>query len=315
LESTGNQTQGTETTAKTSNNTGADGSSGSDKDSEGKGSSSKDATAADDKDQNTETTPTTSNTQDDSAASKGKQDGKTDSDASASDRGTSDTKSARSTQESGSASDGSKNANDKSIAQEVSDKATEVKKSLQDTIGDNKAQKEGEGQEQDEDEGEGEDNDGDDDSDTDDSPKKSSSSLGWLVLALLGACFYVLHLFVSAPIRPGHIVTPGMWLSRCGIIPYKCEAAYLHVRPDGAVILYNDKHEAAWEIPGKQCPKDRESDCVPGLHVLEDDSLEIGGSKVNTMYVFHNGEPMLTPWPFLEKPKIKRVQRKYKLTD
>jgi hypothetical protein len=142
-----------------------------------------------------------------------------------------------------------------------------------------------------------------------DVPEKSSSAFKWVVLGLLGICFYVLHVFVSAPIRTGHVVAPGMWLSRCGIWPFQCEGAYLHVRHDGNVILYNANHEPAWEMPGKPCPSDR-PDCVPGL---DDHSLEIGGSKVNNLYVFQNGPPVLSPWPFQEKPKIKRVQRKYKL--
>lgn len=136
----------------------------------------------------------------------------------------------------------------------------------------------------------------------------------------------VAHLFVSSPIRPGHVVSPGLWLAQCGlasVYPVSCENRFLHVDRQGKVLLYNAQRQVEWEMLGAVCPgpeeKDSEekskkkkkkdaADCVPGLHFREDGSIAVGGQPVSWVTQYQNDQnskDLLSPWPFAEPPKLK----------
>jgi hypothetical protein len=134
-----------------------------------------------------------------------------------------------------------------------------------------------------------------------------SGSSGLFVVVsvvLVAILLQVFHLYISAPIRPGHIVSPGIWLSKCGILGFwpECENQYLKMDDKGTVTLYNSKHEVAWQLEGGICAKDNEK-CVPGMHVNLDNTIDIGGTHVSWVSMYESVP--LSPWPFAESPKVK----------
>jgi len=141
---------------------------------------------------------------------------------------------------------------------------------------------------------------------------------GTIVLAAVGfvvsaVIVNFLHVYVSTPIQPGHIVSPGIVLSKCGllkgwpIVGPTCNRAYLEVS-SGKVSYYEGK-ELAWVIHGSACDEGevKAKTCTDGLEFREDGSLALGGEPVHWLERHTEGgqEDQLTPWPFVEKPKIK----------
>jgi hypothetical protein len=135
---------------------------------------------------------------------------------------------------------------------------------------------------------------------------KSSSSkvFAFAYVVLLAILLQVFHLYISAPIRPGHVVSPGIWLSKCGILGFwpGCDNRYLKMDDSGTVTLYNSNQEVAWQIEGGVCAKD-DNDCVPGMHVNLDGTVAIGGVHVSWVSMYQT--EALSPWPFAESPKVK----------
>lgn len=126
-------------------------------------------------------------------------------------------------------------------------------------------------------------------------------------VALLAILLQVFHLYISAPIRPGHVVSPGIWLSKCGILGFwpGCDNRYLKMDDLGTVTLYNSNQEVAWEIKGGVCA-DGDDDCIPGMHVNFDGTVAIGGMPVSWVSMYgYETEQALSPWPFAESPKVK----------
>lgn len=123
-------------------------------------------------------------------------------------------------------------------------------------------------------------------------------------VALLAILLQVFHLYSSAPIRPGHVVSPGIWLSKCGILAFwpGCDNQYLKMSDTGVATLYNAKQEIAWQMEGRKCPVN-EDDCIAGMHVNLDGSLAIGGKPINRVTMYKESD--LSPWPFAEAPKVK----------
>ena len=126
-------------------------------------------------------------------------------------------------------------------------------------------------------------------------PEESSSSFapklfGILVLLALAFFLNVVHVYLSTPIRPGHVIAPGLWLSECGLLP-TCRV--LNVQTDGTVVLYQDM-ERVWEFQG-----------APGdLEFGSDKILKVGGERIHWV-TLHDDSAVLDPWPFEEKPKIR----------
>ena len=138
-------------------------------------------------------------------------------------------------------------------------------------------------------------------------PKSGGGSklftVGFVVLIAL--LLQVFHVYVSAPIKPGSTISPGIWLSKCGLLTVlpSCNNAYMHFDREGVVTHYNSMKLKTWQMEGAVCdPNDEE--CVSGLQFTEDGKIVIGGKHVTylTSYV---KDAELEPWPFAEAPKVK----------
>jgi hypothetical protein len=136
--------------------------------------------------------------------------------------------------------------------------------------------------------------------------EKSSSNRVFVFasVVLLAILMQVFHLYISAPIRPGHVVSPGIWLSKCGILGWwpGCDNRYLKMDDSGTVTLYNSNQEVAWQIDGGVCAND-DDDCVPGMHVNLDGTVAVGGKHVSWVSMYETDA--LSPWPFAESPQVK----------
>ena len=123
------------------------------------------------------------------------------------------------------------------------------------------------------------------------------------------------HKFVATPIQPGHVVSPGIVLSKCGLNSLfgHCDDAYLQVE-SGKVFYYKGK-DLEWAIHGPVCEQDQVTTskaCRRGLEFKTDGSLWLGGEPITWLLERHsetgnktNTTNPLTPWPFSEVPKIK----------
>lgn len=135
----------------------------------------------------------------------------------------------------------------------------------------------------------------------------SSSTKTILVIAVVVAAIVlqVFHMYISTAIKPGHIVSPGIWLTKCGLLAFlpSCENnARLEFTDRGVVTLYHQDGTPMWELQGGVCPKS-DASCVPGLQVKDDNALVVGGKTVSHVKLFDlNAE--LSPWPFAEQPKV-----------
>lgn len=135
----------------------------------------------------------------------------------------------------------------------------------------------------------------------------SSSTKTILVIAVVVAAIVlqVFHMYISTAIKPGHIVSPGIWLTKCGLLAFlpSCENnARLEFTDRGVVTLYHQDGTPMWELQGGVCPKS-DASCVPGLQVKDDNTLVVGGKTVSHVKLFDlNAE--LSPWPFAEQPKV-----------
>ena len=135
------------------------------------------------------------------------------------------------------------------------------------------------------------------------------------VVALIMA-FSVLkffHAYISSPIQPGQIISPGLVISKCGLlngwplIGPRCNRAYLEVT-SGTVSYYEGK-ELAWMIHGHSCPAD-DASCIDGLEFKTDGSLMMGGVPIysfewHTVRDADHPNDQLSPWPFTEVPKVR----------
>mmetsp|Transcript_7906 Transcript_7906/g.22020 ORF Transcript_7906/g.22020 Transcript_7906/m.22020 type:complete len:547 (+) Transcript_7906:210-1850(+) len=135
------------------------------------------------------------------------------------------------------------------------------------------------------------------------------AAIGCVVIAVI---VNFLHIYMSSPIQLGHVVSPGIVLSHCGllkgwpIIGPSCSPAYLEV--SAGMVSYYEGKTLAWVIHGHVCEKDevKAKTCVDGLEFLPDGSLAVGSQPIKWLERHSEGtESQLTPWPFAEQPKIK----------
>jgi hypothetical protein len=143
--------------------------------------------------------------------------------------------------------------------------------------------------------------------------KKSSSgstTFSFVFILLCALILQAFHIYVSAPIKPGSITSPGTWLAKCGLLTLwpSCENAYVHLDRAGVLTYYSAEKQIRWKVQGRTCPIE-EKGCVDGLHVLDDGSVNIGGKLAKDVIAFGGVDPALSPWPFVEKPKF-RVWKK-----
>lgn len=136
--------------------------------------------------------------------------------------------------------------------------------------------------------------------------KKGSNKMFTIVMmTLMAIVLQVFHVYISAPIYTGSTVSPGIWLSKCGLLTVlpSCENAYLHFDRDGIVTHYNSAKHVTWKIEGAVC-EDDDVDCISGMQFLDDGKIMIGGKHVPYVTSFVK-EANLSPWPFAETPKLK----------
>lgn len=122
------------------------------------------------------------------------------------------------------------------------------------------------------------------------------------VLGLLGA----LHWYTFKPIQRGERVLPGIWKSKCGLLPFdpECDNEYLFVGFDGKVTGYDKDFEKTWEMTGGVCGN--EPDCTPGLVVTPKGDIHIGSERVLYINFIQRGVDLDSGFPFATKPRIKR---------
>jgi hypothetical protein len=129
-----------------------------------------------------------------------------------------------------------------------------------------------------------------------------------LFMALAAVILQVYHSKITAAIAPGQVLSPGGWVSRCGLIALlpTCDNAFLQMGDDGVLSLYDAEGELEWKMEGALC---KTEDCISGLEMREDNKLAIGGKVVQWVNVKKDAEP-ISPWPFAEQPKIKVIHAK-----
>lgn len=119
-------------------------------------------------------------------------------------------------------------------------------------------------------------------------------------IALLGVGLQVFHLYISAPIQRGNIVSPNIWLRQCGLNFFSCDKdAYFRIK-DGKAIYSNGQNEVVWVMEGAACES---GECQPGMQVKLDGSIVIGNQPVSHVTMYKEAE--MSPWPFAEEPLVK----------
>jgi hypothetical protein len=141
-----------------------------------------------------------------------------------------------------------------------------------------------------------------------DSSEGGTKTVTFILIIMAAIFLQVYHLYVSAPIKTGHVVSPGIRLSRCGILPFmpSCSNAYLSFENDGTVVLKDSSNALLWEIKGGVCRK-TDKNCIPGMKVEQNGEVVVGGKSVSYVYT-HKDDIELSPWPFAEQPKL-RIKR------
>lgn len=126
-----------------------------------------------------------------------------------------------------------------------------------------------------------------------------------VLMVIAAVMLQVYHSKITAPIEPGQVLSPGGWVSRCGLASFLpvCKNSYLQMGDDGVLSLYDANGELEWKMEGGVCKTDG---CISGLEMREDTKLAIGGKVVTWVNVKRGAEP-IAPWPFAEQPKIKII--------
>ena len=151
--------------------------------------------------------------------------------------------------------------------------------------------------------------------------KQSKGSLLFTLACMIfiGLLLQVFHIYISAPINVGSTISPGVWLSKCGLyslVPSYCpDNAYVHFHRNGTVSYYNAEKVLLWTMEGAVCPDVEETAsgtpataCVRGMHVQNDGTIVVGGKPIHHVITYSNNnkkEPPLSPWPFVTNPKLK----------
>ena len=137
-------------------------------------------------------------------------------------------------------------------------------------------------------------------------PKDESSSgvFTLVLMVLVAVLLQVYHSKITAPIAPGQVLSPGGWVSRCGLASLlpNCENAYMQMSDDGVLSLFDASGELEWKMEGDICSSEN---CIDGLEMKEDNRLFIGGKLVPWVNV-KDADP-ISPWPFETEPKLKII--------
>mmetsp|Transcript_5445 Transcript_5445/g.8945 ORF Transcript_5445/g.8945 Transcript_5445/m.8945 type:complete len:471 (-) Transcript_5445:330-1742(-) len=137
--------------------------------------------------------------------------------------------------------------------------------------------------------------------------EKKNNTLFIILLVGVAILIQVVHMSVTAPLNPGHTLSPGAFMSKCGYKSFLpiCDEQSLVMQDDGVLTLYGSDGAVEWEMIGSVC-RDHDSRCKNGLVVYGDGTLEIGGKRVNAAAIY--GEAVFTPWPFTFSPNIRLVK-------
>ena len=154
---------------------------------------------------------------------------------------------------------------------------------------------------------------------------KGSMFFTFACIIFIGLVLQVFHIYISAPINVGSTISPGVWLSKCGLyslVPTYCtDNAYVHFHRNGTVSYYNAEKILLWTMEGAVCPELEEATttttntktaatttCIRGMYVQNDGKIIIGGKPIQHVISYSSNnkkEPPLSPWPFVENPKLK----------
>jgi hypothetical protein len=132
-----------------------------------------------------------------------------------------------------------------------------------------------------------------------------NNTLFIILLVGVAILIQVVHMSVTAPLNPGHTLSPNAFMSKCGYKAWLpiCEEQSLVMDDDGSLTLYGSDGAVEWEMLGAVC---KGQGCKNGLVVNMDGTLEIGGKRVNAAAIY--GDPVFTPWPFTFSPAIRLVK-------
>jgi len=129
-----------------------------------------------------------------------------------------------------------------------------------------------------------------------------------LLIALLAFGVQVSHFYVSSPLEPGHRLSPGSIITKCGLLffmPSCTSNPSLEMGMDGVMTLYGADKLVEWTIVGGIC-ESFEGGCMNGAILNIDGSLVIGGKVVSTVTAM--GMAPLEPWPFVVSPKVRVIR-------
>lgn len=129
-----------------------------------------------------------------------------------------------------------------------------------------------------------------------------------LLIALLAFGVQVSHFYVSSPLEPGHRLSPGSIITKCGLLffmPSCTSNPSLEMGMDGVMTLYGADKLVEWTIVGGIC-ESFEGGCMNGAILNIDGSLVIGGKVVSTVTAM--GMAPLEPWPFAVSPKVRVIR-------
>lgn len=129
-----------------------------------------------------------------------------------------------------------------------------------------------------------------------------------LLIALLAFGVQVSHFYVSSPLEPGHRLSPGSIITKCGLLffmPSCTSNPSLEMGMDGVMTLYGADKLVEWTIAGGIC-ESFEGGCMNGAILNIDGSLVIGGKVVSTVTAM--GMAPLEPWPFVVSPKVRVIR-------
>jgi hypothetical protein len=139
--------------------------------------------------------------------------------------------------------------------------------------------------------------------------KTSSNIASLIVVVVIAILLQAAQMYITSPLKPGHVLQPGMWMSKCGLLsPFPvCRNSGLEMNEDGVLTLYGSDGSVEWRLVGGKCRPD--TDCVPGLVVQNDGNLVIGGKAITSVTIKGDEPAPLTPWPFQMEPKLRVVRK------
>lgn len=158
-------------------------------------------------------------------------------------------------------------------------------------------------------------------------PNYSRRIFSVLLFAALAVGSKFGHDFITSPLSLGDELPPGSWRSKCGLLSFlpshdtldkfslpshvisalSCDKAALEMSRDGVLTLYGAGAAVVWRMQGSVCDHDHPS-CVEGLIIKPNGSLVIGGKQISSVTTY--GDTDLSPWPFVNAPRVRVVKVK-----